>query len=120
ARVTVVAPEIREELHQPGVQLLKRPFQAEDLAGAWFVIAAAPADVNREVAKAAAGRRVFVNAADDRDAASAFLAGVVRKGGVTVAISTGGRAPALAALLRAALALLLPDELPRWIDLAGA
>ena len=118
ARVTVVAPEIRQELQRPSVRLFKRPFEPDDLQGKWFVIAAAPAAINREVARAAAERRVFVNAADDRDAASAFLGGVVRKGGVTVAVSTGGRAPALAALLREALEAVLPDELPRWIDLA--
>jgi uroporphyrin-III C-methyltransferase/precorrin-2 dehydrogenase/sirohydrochlorin ferrochelatase len=118
ARVTVVAPEIREELQRPGVQLLKRPFEPADLEGKWFVIGAAPAAVNREVAKAAADLRVFVNAADDPDAASAFLGGVVRKGGVTVAVSTEGRAPALAGLLREALEAVLPDELARWIDLA--
>jgi len=118
ARVTVVAPEVREELHRPGVQILKRPFAPADLEGKWFAIAAAPAAVNREVAAAAAGLRVFVNAADDRDAASAFLGGVVRKGGVTIAVSTEGRAPALAGLLREALEAVLPDELAHWIDLA--
>ncbi|HEX9579421.1 MAG TPA: NAD(P)-dependent oxidoreductase [Myxococcales bacterium] len=118
ARVTVVAPEIREELQRPSVQIFKRPFEPADLESKWFVIAAAPAAINREVARAAAERRVFVNAADDPDAASAFLGGVVRKGGVTIAVSTEGRAPALAGLLREALEAVLPDELARWSDLA--
>ena len=53
---------------------------------AWFVVAAAPPDVNREVAAAAAARRLFVNAVDDPASASVYLGGIVRKGGVTVAI----------------------------------
>jgi siroheme synthase-like protein len=118
ARVTVVAPEIRAGLDQPGVRLVKRAFTASDLDGKWFVIAAAPAAVNREVAGAAEERRVFVNAADDRASASAFLGGVVRKGGITLAISTGGRAPALAALLRQSLDRILPDEVGSWLELA--
>jgi uroporphyrin-III C-methyltransferase/precorrin-2 dehydrogenase/sirohydrochlorin ferrochelatase len=118
ARVTVVAPEIGDELLRPGVQILKKPFEPADLDGKWFAIAAAPAEVNRQVAEAAGDRRIFVNAADDRDAASAYLGGVVRKGNVTIAISTEGRAPALAGLLREALEALLPDELARWTDLA--
>ena len=36
------------------------------------------------------------------------------RGGVTVAVSTDGRAPALAGLLREGLEALLPDELETW------
>ena len=119
-QVTVVAPEIRPELALPGVTLLRRPFEPRDLDGRWLVVAAAPGPVNLAVAAAAEERRVFVNAVDDRSAASAFLGGVVRKGGVTVAVSTDGRAPALAGLLREALAAVLPDELGDWVALAGS
>ena len=44
----------------------------------------------------------------------------MRRDGVTVAISTGGGAPALAGLLREALDAILPDELDRWFDVARA
>ena len=117
-RVTVVAPQIRPELARPGVSLVRREFVSEDLDGQWFVVAAAPGPVNRAVAAAAESRRVFVNAVDDVASASAYLGGVVRKGGVTLAISTDGRAPALAGLLREALAALLPDELESWVQTA--
>ena len=64
-----------------------------------------------EVADAAEGRRVFVNAVDDPANASAFLSGVVRRDGVTLAISTSGAAPALTALLREGLDAVLPQDL---------
>jgi uroporphyrin-III C-methyltransferase/precorrin-2 dehydrogenase/sirohydrochlorin ferrochelatase len=67
---------------------------------------------------AAEGRHVFVNAVDDPAAATAYLGGVVRRAGVTVAISTGGRAPALAGLLREALDAWLPADLERWMTAA--
>ena len=47
--------------------------------------------------------------------ATAFLGGVVRRDGVTIAISTDGRAPALAGLLREALDAWLPSELDAWM-----
>ena len=118
AVVTVVAPGIRSELHRPGVRLIRRPFTPSDLDDCWFVVSAAPATVNREVAEAARERRLFVNAVDDMQAASAYLGGVVRRGHATVAISTGGRAPALAGLLREVLERLLPDELGEWVRFA--
>ena len=62
---------------------------------------------------------MFVNAVDDPANASLYLGGVVRRGGVTAAISTDGRAPALAGLIREALEALLPeDEVRRWLAAA--
>jgi uroporphyrin-III C-methyltransferase/precorrin-2 dehydrogenase/sirohydrochlorin ferrochelatase len=118
ARVTVVAPRIVASLRRSGVELREREFVAGDLDGMWWAIAAAPATVNRAVARAAEERRVFVNAVDDAGSASAYLGGVLRKGGVIAAISTGGRAPALAGLLREALEGLIPDDLESWAEVA--
>lgn len=112
ARVTVVAPHVAPEIR--GVRIVERPFRPEDLDGQWFAVAAAPPEVNRAVGQAAAERRVFVNAVDDVRSATAYLGGVVRKGGVTLAISTGGKSPALAGLLREALEAILPDEVEEW------
>src|SRR6266516_4272206 len=94
ARVRVVAPEV----------------------GASIRVAAATPEVNRAVADAAEARRIFVNAVDDPANASAFLSGVVRRDGVTIAISTSGEAPALTALLREALDAVLPADLKAWVS----
>jgi len=116
ARVTVVAPEIRPDIERDGVEIVRREFEQSDLDGAWWVVAAAPPAVNRAVQAAAEERRIFVNAVDDPQHATAYLGGVVRRAGVTVAISTDGRAPALAALLREALDAWLPRELDVWLE----
>jgi uroporphyrin-III C-methyltransferase/precorrin-2 dehydrogenase/sirohydrochlorin ferrochelatase len=118
ARVTVVAPEIRPEIEQPGVRLQRRAFEAHDLDGMWYVVAAAPSEVNRQVSAAAETRHMFVNAVDDPQHASAYLGAVVRRAGVTVALSTDGRAPALAGLLREALDAWLPADLGVWMSAA--
>lgn len=115
ARVTVVSPQVRDEMRRPRVRIVLRAFEPADLEEAWFVVAAAPPEVNREVAEAASARRIFVNAVDDPQHASAYLGGVVRRGGVTVAISTDGDAPALAGLLREGLGAVLPRDLGRWM-----
>ena len=115
AQVTVVAPEVRAGIEAAGVRIERRGFRPNDLEGAWLVVAAAPPDVNREVERAAAECSVFVNAVDDPAHASAYTGGVVRKGGVTVAVSTEGRAPALAGLLREALEALIPEEIAAWV-----
>ena len=118
ALVTVVAPEINPVFERSGVTLLRRTFTAADLDGAWWVVAAAPPDVNRQVQAAAESRRLFVNAVDDPAHATAYLGGVLRRDDVTIAISTGGRAPALAGLLREGLDAWLPQDIGVWMQTA--
>jgi uroporphyrin-III C-methyltransferase/precorrin-2 dehydrogenase/sirohydrochlorin ferrochelatase len=121
ARVTVVAPEISAAIAATDATIVRRPFEDGDLDGAWFVVAAATPLVNRQVAAAAESRRLFVNAVDDPPNATAYAGGVVRKHGVTIAISTDGRAPALAGLLREGLDAVLPDaDLETWVREATA
>ena len=131
ARVTVVAPhaiaavraadQAKQRMLDSGATLtvIEREFRASDLDGARWVVAAATAPVNGEVSLAAAARGLFVNAVDDPANATANLGGVVRRGEVEIAISTGGVAPALAGLLREALEAVLPEDLERWIDVAA-
>ena len=120
ADVTVVAPMIRAELQRPGVTIVQRAFAAVDVDDVWYVVAAAPPEVNKQVLEAAERRRVFVNAVDDPDHASAYAGSVVRRSGVTIAFSTDGRAPALAGLLREALDAWLPVDLDRWMVASDA
>lgn len=103
ADVHVVAPEA---------------FVAADLDRAWLAVSVASPEVNRQVAAAGDERHIFVNAVDDPANGTAYLSGVVRRDGVTVAISTDGRAPALTALLREAIDELLPADLERWVATA--
>jgi len=133
AEILVVAPGVggevralaRDAASETGgagtrIELIERAFRPADLDGAWLAIAAAPPEVNREVGAAAEERRVFLVAVDDPEAATAYGGGVVRRGGVTVAISTDGQAPALAGLLREGLDAVLPAELGAWTDEARA
>lgn len=118
ASVTVVAPAVLDEIVAAPVSIEKRPFVSADLDGIWYVVAAAPREVNAEVAREAHARGIFVNAVDDVENASAYAGAIVRRGGVTIAISTAGDAPALAGLLREALEAVLPQDLDRWMQSA--
>jgi len=117
ASITVVAPDVVPEIRRRAT-VIEREFSPSDLIDVQWVVAAATPEVNREVAAAAAARGLFVNAVDDTAVATAYLGGVVRRGPIEIAISTGGLAPALAGLLREALDAVLPDDLEKWIDVA--
>jgi uroporphyrin-III C-methyltransferase / precorrin-2 dehydrogenase / sirohydrochlorin ferrochelatase len=116
ADVRVVAPDVCKHLDEAGVRVERRPFHPTDLDDVWLVVAAATPHVNQQVAAAAEARRIFVNAVDDPANATAYLSGVVRRDGVTLAISTSGAAPALTGLLREGLDRVLPQDLHRWLE----
>lgn len=127
AQVTVVAPDASDAIAQAAtdgvLRWYRRRFVATDLDGVYLVIAAtADPAVNAEVAEAAALRQIFVNAVDDPQAATAYAAAQIVRGGVTVAISSGGRAPAVSRLLRETLEQLLPsdEDLAQWVAEASA
>lgn len=112
ALVTVVAPEVCDEIRAMRVECVERSYVEGDLDSAWLAVAATddPA-LNRRVHADGREARVWVNAADDPDACTFTLPAVVRRGPVTVAVSTAGRSPALAGWLREQIAELLGPEI---------
>jgi siroheme synthase-like protein len=120
AAVRVVALEVAAELATTaGVAIEQRAFEERDVDGAWLVMAATDdADVQKRVAAACEKTRVFCIAVDDPPNASAYGGAIVRRGPVTIAISTSGEAPALARLMREVLEQALPDE--GFVDAARA
>jgi siroheme synthase-like protein len=74
--------------------------------------------VNREVAIAADAQARFVVAVDDVRHSSAFGAATFERGGITIALSSSGAAPALVALLRRGLERLVPHDVGQWRELA--
>jgi len=123
ANVRVVAPRVTDEITASGaagtVTVAQRGFEERDVDGAWLVLASTDdAAVQKRVAIACAKAHVFCVAVDDPPNASAYGGGIVRRGPVTIAISTSGEAPALARLLREVLEQVLPDE--SYVDAARA
>ena len=96
AGVVVVAPAICQEIRATGVQTLERTYRTGDLDGAWLAIAATDdPTVNQNVYIDGEAAGVWVNSADDPKACSFTLPAVLRRGPVSVAVSTSGHSPAL-------------------------
>ncbi len=116
AHVAVVSPECEGVLPN-GVTWIRRAFEPSDVAGRWLVVAATnDPRVQRAIAIAADQERVFVLAVDDLANATAISPAVVRRGPITIAISSNGEAPALTRLLREIVERILPEE--TYVDAA--
>ena len=129
ARVTVVAPEITPglaELAMAGrIGLVDRRYRRGDLRTAFLVLVVGqPPLVTDGVWEETRGRNILVNtlvnALDDVPHCDFIAPAVVRRGDLAVAISTGGKAPALAERLRQRLESELGDEHARFLEIAGA
>lgn len=117
ASITLVAPEIREEIHalagvNSRINLIVRRFDDNDLVEKDLVIAATDdKEENRRISETARSRHLLVNVADTPDLCDFYLSSVVRKGNLKVAISTNGMSPTLAKRLKEVLGEALPDNL---------
>jgi precorrin-2 dehydrogenase / sirohydrochlorin ferrochelatase len=104
ARVVVVSPEVSPEIEGMDVTVERRPFRPGDLAGAALAFAATDRrEVNAAVAREARENGVPVNVADRPAEGDFALPSVLRRGGLQVAVSTGGASPTLAREIRAAM-----------------
>lgn len=122
AEVTVVAPRIDPAVRRlPGVRVEERSYSRGDVAGFRLVITATddPA-VNAAVFADAEAAGIWVNSADDPDNCSFTLPSIARRGPITVAVSTSGMSPALAAWLRRRIDADLGPEYEVVLDLLVA
>jgi uroporphyrin-III C-methyltransferase / precorrin-2 dehydrogenase / sirohydrochlorin ferrochelatase len=113
ADVLVVAPRVARELETLDVALERRGFTAGDLDGAWLAVACTDdPGVNAAVVAAAEQRRIFCVRSDAAADGSARTPAVLRRDGLTVAV-TGGDDPLRAVALRDAISVALDlAELP--------
>ena len=119
AKVTIVSPEVLPEIEAlEEVEIVRREFRPEDLDGRFLVISATDdKSVNETVAKAARRRSMLVNVVDDPDLSNFHVNSQVRRGELTISVSTGGASPALSRRIRGELERLYGEEYAGFLSL---
>ncbi len=125
ARVTVVSPSLTPALLRLATEapLSWRPreYAQGDVAGFILVMVATDGRaVNAAVSAECRERGIWVNCADDPVRCDFILPSMLRRGAVTVAVSTGGRSPTMARLVREELEALLPREVAALTDVVAS
>ena len=114
AEVVVVSPEVHPALSGTDVDIQDRAYKYGDLEGANLVFAATDSrEVNAAVAREAKERGVPVNVADRPSEGDFAVPSTLRRGGLQVAVSTGGASPTLARRIRNELEEAFG---PEWAD----
>ncbi|WP_457600631.1 precorrin-2 dehydrogenase/sirohydrochlorin ferrochelatase family protein [Hydrogenivirga sp.] len=114
--ITVVAPEITEELRglvrERGLKLRRRKFVTTDLRGKDLVIVAVDdLRLQRRIFKLCEKRRILCNSVDSPEYCNFIFPSLIVRGEVVIGISTSGRAPALSRRLRELIERALPENL---------
>ncbi|WP_461480640.1 siroheme synthase CysG [Porticoccus sp.] len=124
AAIELIAPEINPAIRnlagQHSLTLQQRPFVDADIDGAALVIAATnDPQVNRQVSQLAQRRNIPVNVVDSPELCTVVFPSIVDRSPVQIAITSSGKAPVLARMLRTRLEGLIPAGYGRLAALAG-
>jgi len=125
ASLCVVAEEISDSVREvvgttAGGECILRAYEVSDLNGATLVIAATDnIDVNQQVSSDAQAKNIPVNVVDNPDLCTFILPAIVDRSPVVIAVSSGGKSPVLARLIRARLETLIPASYGRLAKLVG-
>jgi len=124
ADVLVVAPRatrrVRAWAREGKLRWKARKFRPGDLQGVFLVVAAtSSASLHGKIYREARLRAVLCNAVDDPPNCDFYYGAVVRRGGLQIAVSTGGHSPALAQRIRRQLERKFRVEYGLWLEELG-
>ncbi|MBS4025610.1 MAG: bifunctional precorrin-2 dehydrogenase/sirohydrochlorin ferrochelatase [Clostridia bacterium] len=124
ATVTVISPECTQFLRQLAeegkIDYIQRRYDPGDLEDAFLVISATDnQEVNKLVASSCFSKGILVNIVDVPDLCNFFVPSVVRRGDLTISISTGGKSPLLASKLRKELEGQFGEEYQQYLEIMG-
>lgn len=114
AKVTLVAEQISESIqtnNHPSLSLIHGTYQASHLNDMDLVVAATDdPHLNQTIYKDATDRHLFVNIVDNPELCSFIMPSIIDRAPITIAVSTGGKAPVLARLLRGRIESMIPHR----------
>ena len=109
-----LCPELEDMARKNEVRAVTREYRPDDLNGVFIaIIATNDSKINRKIANEARKKLVLVNVVDDADYCDFIAPSYIRRGFISIAISTSGKSPALARKLRTRLEKEFGEEYSR-------
>lgn len=124
SRVRVVSPALTDHLSELAaagkIGYRKGNYRTGDLSGVFLVISATDREeVNRRVAEDCKERNLLINVVDDPERGNFFVPAVLKRGNLSIAVSTGGKSPLLAGKIRARLEQSFGPQYGEFLNILG-
>ena len=122
AKVTIVAPYIKEEVMQllknhPSCIMIQRSFEKTDLENKDLAILATDdKKLHKEIKALTDEKGILINVADTPELCDFYLSSIVEKGNLKIAISTNGKSPTIAKRIKEVLNETIPDEIDNLLS----
>lgn len=118
ADLTVISPEITRKIERErakgGIKHIRRQYRKGDLRGTFLVIAATDSSViNERISRDAP---YLVNIVDTPHLCNFIVPSVMKRGAMTIAVSTGGISPAFSRAIRKELEKLYGSEFSGYLE----
>ncbi|MEW5832285.1 MAG: bifunctional precorrin-2 dehydrogenase/sirohydrochlorin ferrochelatase [Campylobacterota bacterium] len=118
-KLTVIAPEVHEEIRILGYPLtiIERPYEIGDCEGRYMVIGALDDLGEQErIYRYCIEKKIPINCVDSPALCSFIFPALIVEGDLCVGINTAGRAPAVSSALRKFLTSVIPEGIHDLID----
>ncbi|HOV80195.1 MAG TPA: bifunctional precorrin-2 dehydrogenase/sirohydrochlorin ferrochelatase [Bacillota bacterium] len=124
ALVRVVSPEItpvlRELAEERKISYRRGVYKTSDLEGVFLAIGSTNReDVNRQVADDCSARNIIVNIVDNPEKSNFYVPAVLKRGSLTIAVSTDGKSPMLARKIKEDLERIYGAQYGEFLDMLG-
>lgn len=115
-----ITPRLRRLVKEGKVEYIKKGYEDKDIKDAFIVVAATnDRGINEAIYKAAERYGCLLNIVDKPESSNFIVPSVISRGDLTIAISTGGRSPALSKQIRKELQQIYGREYEIFIKTMG-
>ncbi len=124
AQVTCISPAFCNSIKNLSIKghiiLVNRQFESSDISNQSVIVSATDdSSVNTSVSRLAQKARIPVNIVDSPKLSSFIMPSIVDRSPVIIAVSSGGKAPVLARIIRAKLETIIPNAYGTLSEIAG-
>lgn len=111
-QITVVAPSVCDEIMRiKGITVYISPFHEDLLSNQGAVVAATNNPLkNRQISALCKERGILINSVDDISGCSFIFPCLIKRGNLSIGISTGGASPSAAKYLKQQINAVIPDH----------
>jgi precorrin-2 dehydrogenase/sirohydrochlorin ferrochelatase len=123
ASIKVVSLTFRKEFSEfdpARVLLIRDVFRTQYIEDCFIVIAATEdKELNKEIYNYCEENRILINVVDEPELCSFIVPAYLRRGDLTISVSTGGKSPALARKIKEDIAVSYPAEYAQYVEIMG-